>query len=134
MSSSGSSTHELGREAEARAADYLADQGYLILERNYRFERKELDLVCVDRSAEPGPTVVFVEVKSRGGDGFGDPAESLTPEKQRRLIRVARAYLHERRMSSAPVRFDVVGVRRDAAPDDTDPPPIRHWEDAFRAG
>lgn len=80
---------------------------------------------------EPKPRgVVFVEVKTRTGLGFGRPEEAVTEAKRQHIIRAATAYLHERRLENAPVRFDVVSVmlRPGRAPT------IRHFENAFHAG
>lgn len=128
-------THSIGRHGEQVAVDYLRARGYVILERNYRFEREEVDVVAVDRSGEDRPVLVFVEVKSRTGSGYGRPEEAVTGTKQQKLIRVARAYLHERKMASSPCRFDVLSVRfRSQRPTEEDEPDLEHFEDAFRPG
>lgn len=118
-----STTNEIGDRGEDIAADYLGQQDYQVIERNYRFERNEIDLVCLDPSQE----VVFVEVKTRTGHGFGAPEEAVTEEKQQALIEVARAYLHERKLEGTPARFDVVSVMLQADAD----PEIEHYENAF---
>ncbi len=101
---------ERGARGEALAADYLEAHGYLILERNVRLQRGEIDIV-----AREGGDLVFVEVKTRTSQAYGTPAEAITPAKARRLGRAIQEYLqviHEREES---VRVDVVGVmlRRD---------------------
>lgn len=108
----GMSTKDVGDRGEALAAAYFEAQGYVILERNYRFERAEVDLVCFEPAEEyeRGGELVFAEVKTRSGLGFGRPEEAVTPEKQRNLVRAAGAYLHERRLEGSPCRFDVVSV------------------------
>lgn len=104
--------NDIGTRGEGIAADFLEAQGYLVLERNYRFERNEVDLVCFEPAEqyERGGELVFVEVKTRQGVGFGRPEEAVTEEKQRRIRRAAEAYLHERRLEGSPCRFDVVGI------------------------
>ncbi|MFB6247623.1 MAG: YraN family protein [Salinibacter sp.] len=120
-------TNDIGDRGENLAADYLQDAGYRVLERNYRFERNEVDLVCLD--PRKGGEIVFVEVKTRSGPKFGPPEASVTEEKRAALIEVSRAYLHERQLEGAPARFDVVGVLlTDEAPD------IEHHENAFWRG
>lgn len=124
------STKRIGDRGEALAAAYLEADGYRILDRNYRFEQAEVDLVCFQPSPDgEGGEIVFVEVKTRSGLGFGTPAEAVTAEKQARIADVARAYLYERRLEGAPVRFDVIGIvlHREGAPD------IEHFENAFWA-
>ena len=119
-------TNDIGNQGEDLAASFLKEAGYRVLERNYRFERNEVDLVCLD--PEKGGEVVFVEVKTRTGHGFGPPEASVTDEKQASLIEVSRAYLHERRLDGAPARFDVVAILLT----DGDPQ-IEHYENAFWA-
>lgn len=121
-----STTNEIGDRGEDLAATFLDNAGYRVLERNYRFERNEVDLVCLD--PDRGGEIVFVEVKTRTGTGFGPPEASVTEEKRASLIEVSRAYLHERRLEGAPARFDVVSILlTDAEPE------IEHYENAFWA-
>jgi putative endonuclease len=95
----------VGQEGERAAAAYLAARGYRIVARNVRFRAGEIDLV-----AEEGGFLVFVEVKTRRGRGFGSPAEAVTAEKRRRLIRLASIYLAHMGGEAPPCRFDVVSV------------------------
>ena len=103
-----------------------------VLERQYRFERAEVDLVCFEPAAtyEHGGELVFVEVKARTGLGYGRPEEAVTEAKQRQIVRAAQAYLYERRLEGSPCRFDVVSVvlRGGAEPE------VEHFRDAFRIG
>jgi putative endonuclease len=114
---------ELGRRGEALAAELLRARGLEIVERNFRCRAGEIDLVVLD-----GPTVVFVEVRSRRGDRAGTPFESVDPRKQARVTRVARHFLAARGWGERDVRFDVVGVRFDA-----EPPALEHVRGAFEA-
>jgi putative endonuclease len=84
----------------------LRRRGYAILERRYRTRYGEIDVVARD-----GDVTVFVEVKTRDGDGFGGGAEAVTGWKQRRLTRMALDYLvrHSDLMDRL-CRFDVVAV------------------------
>jgi len=95
----------VGSEGEQAAAAYLASQGYRIIARNVRFRAGEIDLV-----AEEGGFLVFVEVKTRRGRGFGSPAEAVTADKRRRLVRLASLYLARLGRPAPPCRFDVVEV------------------------
>jgi putative endonuclease len=121
----------IGDRGEALAADFLAEQGYRIMDTNYRYERAEVDLVCYepDEDVARGGEIVFVEVKTRSGLGFGAPEDAVTDEKQQHIVRAAQAYLYERQLEGAPVRFDVVSVVLNQ--DDT--PAIEHFKDAFWA-
>lgn len=123
-----SSTQSLGERGEALAARYLEDQGYRVLDRNYRFERNEVDLVCFEPNEDDtGGELVFVEVKARSSLGFGAPEEAVDDKKQEALVEVSRAWMHERRMEGAAARFDVVAVvlQQGRAPN------ITHHENAF---
>jgi len=117
-------TNDIGDRGEEAAAAHLEERGYRVLEQNYRFERNELDLVCYDPSE--GGEIVFVEVKTRSGMGFGAPEASITEEKQEALAKVAQAYMHERQFEGAPARFDVVTVMLREGP-----PEVNHYENAF---
>lgn len=131
----------VGERGEELAAAYLEAQGYRVLDRNYRYERAEIDLVCFEPRGRPtgrpeappageGGEIVVVEVKARTGLGFGRPEEAVTPQKQRHVARATSAYLHERRLENARVRFDVVSVLLRPGRE----PQIEHFRDAFRAG
>lgn len=95
----------LGRYGEALAARYLTDRGLVVLERNWRCEHGEVDLVARD-----GDTLVVCEVKTRRGTAFGDPVEAVTFTKVMRLRRLAAAYVAARGLHSQGLRIDVVGV------------------------
>lgn len=95
----------LGAWGEQVAVEHLRGQGLVVLDRNWRCREGELDIVVTD-----GTTVVFVEVKTRSGTGFGRPEEAVTPRKLSRLRRLAQRWLAERRLGWVEVRFDVVAV------------------------
>ncbi len=99
----------LGAEGEALAARWYEDNGYEVLDRNWRRREGEIDLIV-----RQGKTVVFCEVKARSSDRFGSGAESVLAAKQRRIRRLAARWLSELTPASArprvEVRFDVVSV------------------------
>ncbi len=99
---------EIGARGEQLAVDHLEALGMRILVRNWRCRYGELDVVATDAS---GRTVVFVEVKTRTGDGFGGLAEAVTPEKVRRIRRLAALWLAQQDDRFGALRIDVVGVR-----------------------
>ena len=115
----------LGQRGERAAAKYLRRKGYKIVARGSRLGPGELDLVAVD-----GRTVVFVEVKTRRSDQYGNPAEAVDLQKQRRLTRLAVTYLKRHGLLEYPARFDVVAV---TWPEDRRRPVIEHFENAFEA-
>ena len=95
-----------GKRGEELAAAYLAEAGYRIVERNYRCIFGEIDIV-----AEEGETLVFVEVKSRRSEAYGDPQLAVGHEKQKKISRIAMHYLEERRLRHRLARFDVIAVK-----------------------
>ncbi|MGD2217795.1 MAG: YraN family protein [Gemmatimonadales bacterium] len=117
--------NDLGVLGERLAARYLRQHGYTILARNYRFGRREIDLIVARDDL-----VAFVEVKTRAGAGYGHPLEAITAQKRREIERVARFWLHRQGQSDLACRFDAVAVivRRDQAPI------IEHLPDAWRLG
>lgn len=121
---------ELGRRGEELACRYLEEKGYRILDRNYRYERAELDIVAYDEEGgrRPGGVIVFVEVKTRRGTGFGYPEEAVTEAKQKQILKAAEAYRYERQLERAPCRFDVVAIQWQPERHG-----IEHIEDAFDA-
>ena len=102
-------THErknLGSHGEDLAVEFLKRQGYRILHRNFKLKFGEIDIV-----AQEGDTVCFVEVRTKTGDDMGTPFESVTPAKQRKLSKLALAYLKNQYKSiEVRARFDVVAV------------------------
>ena len=117
-------TAELGRWGEDLAAAHVAAGGARVLARNWRCREGELDLVA----QEPDGTVVFVEVKTRSGTGFGEPAEAVGPVKARRVRLLACRWLAEHRPAGAgELRFDVVAVVRRRG----SPPELVHLRGAF---
>ena len=93
---------------EQLAVEYLTSLGLQVLARNWRCRHGELDVIAVDAD---GRTVVFVEVKTRTSDRFGGVEQAVTPQKVRRLRRLAGAWLAAQDDRWAQVRIDVVGVR-----------------------
>ena len=104
---------ELGESGENLAVSELTAKGYAVVARRYRTRYGEIDIIAND-----GETLVFVEVRRKSGEGYGAAVESITPEKRRRVIRMAVEYLarHDQ-YDKCPVRFDVVAI--DDQPDGT---------------
>ena len=98
-------TTELGSRGEHIAAVFLTKSGLRVLDRNWRCREGEIDIVARD-----GDALVFCEVKTRRGLGFGHPAESVTPRKQQRLRVLAQRWLAAHDEHAPDLRFDVVGV------------------------
>ena len=95
----------VGASAEAAATRLLLERGYRIVERNFRCEAGELDVIARDRDV-----LVFVEVRSRGNADHGHAAEMIGASKQRQVARVAAYYLAMRDPTYDEIRFDVVAI------------------------
>lgn len=115
--------HELGRRGEALVATALEKRGWRIVNRNYRFGHREIDLI-----ARRGRVVAFVEVKTRAGVGFGDPLEAVHALKRREIEKVARAWIARHGAASDRYRFDAAAVLWPPSA----PPRVRYVKDAWR--
>lgn len=98
-------TRAIGDRGEQLAVDHLIAHGVQIVERNWRCDRGEIDIVGID-----GDTLVFYEVKTRRSTRFGTPVEAVTPAKAHRLRRLAGRWMGEHAHSSPHVRIDVLGL------------------------
>lgn len=96
--------NEIGRIGEMVAARYLIQQGYSLLETDYRVGHKDIDIV-----ARKDGVTVFVEVKTRSSDRFGTPEEAVDREKIRFLLSAANVYIQQKGVMG-PIRFDVIAV------------------------
>ena len=97
----------VGRYGEDVAARHLSEQGYVVLQRNWRCELGEIDIVARD-----GDCLVVCEVKTRRSDTFGSPLEAVTPRKLARLRQLAARWVAESGLHPPLIRIDVVAVRR----------------------
>jgi putative endonuclease len=99
---------QIGALGEQLAVEHLTSLGLRVLTRNWRCRYGELDVIAADDAAR---SVVFVEVKTRTSDRFGGVAQAVSPNKVRRLRRLAGLWPAAQRDSWAAVRIDVIGVR-----------------------
>ena len=114
---------KIGDEGEDIAVEYLESKGWHIIDRNYFFEKNEVDIVATDKQF-----IIFVEVKLRSDTYFGRPEEFVTPEKELNIKQAAEAWVYERKMETALIRFDVIAIVKKKGKK----PEISHFEDAFR--
>ncbi len=114
--------NDVGREGEALAANFLQQKGYEIVDRNWRYGPKEIDIVARD-----GDTMVFVEVKTRSTLAFELPQEAVTKKKMKNLVEAADAYLIQHNIDLES-RFDIVAVLNG-----NPPKVIEHLEGAWQA-
>ena len=111
---------QTGVDGENEAAEYLMNKGYEIVERNYRYGRAEIDLIIKKKN-----WLVFVEVKTRSGSGYGFPEEFVNYRKEQLILMAAENYIYEIDWQGN-VRYDIVSVLGIGAGRE-----ICHFEDAF---
>lgn len=116
---------KLGDRGEDAAAAYLERSGLTIVERNWRCQSGEIDIVALD-----GDTLVLVEVKTRKSAAKGSPEDAITPAKQRRYARLAAAYIQHAGLERTAARFDVIALLVIAE----DRALLRHHRAAFVVG
>lgn len=95
----------LGDRGEMVGTAYLAAKGYKILETNYCCPLGEIDLV-----AQKGKRIIFIEIKTRVGNAFGRPEESVHAFKQKKLVQLAKWYLKDKRLWGRPAGFEVLAI------------------------
>ncbi len=95
----------LGKNGEDLAVDFLEKNGFEILQRNYRFGHKEIDIIGRDKN-----TIAFIEVKAGRSKNFGSPQERVNLRKQKSMIEVAQDYIQKSNLADFDFRFDVVAV------------------------
>lgn len=111
----------LGKKGEAQALEFLKKKGYKELAMNWRIDPYEIDLIMIDKN-----DLVFVEVKTRSTDAFGNPLDAVNPRKRQKLIRAAHLFIVLHNYSLEP-RFDVVSI----VEIENAPSKIFHFEEAF---
>ena len=96
---------EKGLKGEEIVGEFLLRKGYQILERNFRYRHREVDII-----AAKDDTVAFVEVKMRSGNGYGRGYEAVSEMKKRNVISVARHYVQKHGLYDSNVRFDIASI------------------------
>ena len=99
------SNQELGQIGEDLATLYLRNSGFVILDRNFRSHRVELDIVAREKN-----TLVFCEVKTRRTLNYGLPIEAITSIKLEHIRSAALAWLGLHRIRASGMRFDAIGI------------------------
>ena len=111
---------ELGSQGERLAHDFLVNQGYKILEKNWRSGKAEVDLIAIHAK-----TVIFIEVKTRSSNFFAQPESSVDANKQKLMAKAAGDYLAQNNLEGE-IRFDVISIILKGSKNE-----IVHFEDAF---
>ncbi|MBN2681230.1 MAG: YraN family protein [Bacteroidales bacterium] len=96
----------LGKAGENESIDYLIDKGYEIIEKNWNFGHKEIDII-----GKKDNTIVFFEVKTRSTNVFHEPKEAVNYKKRQNLLFAAQAYIN-RNAIKEDVRFDIISIVR----------------------
>jgi putative endonuclease len=112
--------NKLGDLGEELAVEHLVKNGYDILERNYTYQKAEVDII-----AQKGDTLVVVEVKTRSTADFGNPQDFLKPKQIKRLVMAVDAYINANDLD-VEVRFDIIAIVIEGKTVD-----LEHLEDAF---
>ncbi|MFN8298644.1 MAG: YraN family protein [Chitinophagales bacterium] len=113
--------NETGKFGEEVALAHLLSKGHVLLCKNFRFKRAEVDLVT-----QCGRFIVFTEVKTRTNLNYGQPEEFVSKAKRKLMHQAAESYLFDNSKTETPVRFDIVSVTVTSAGHE-----IYHIEDAF---
>ena len=112
--------NELGKKGEQLAIDFLIEKEYKILEKNYRFQKAEVDII-----AQKDTVLAVVEVKTRSSNYFGNPQDFVNPKKIKLLISAIDNYITERNLD-VEVRFDIIAIIKQQNTFE-----IEHLKDAF---
>ena len=111
---------QVGKKGEYLAAKFLFERGYKILEKNWRFRRSEIDIIC-----EKENVLVFVEVKTKSYVTYGNPEESVDERKAAKVVEGAEEYVYQRDWQGD-IQFDIVSIVLNGSQHK-----ILHLEDAF---
>ena len=112
--------NELGKKGEQLAVDFLIENGYSIVEQNYRFDRAEVDII-----AKKEDVLAIIEVKTRTTDAFGNPQDFVKPKQIKNLVKAVNEYVVENGLDTE-VRFDIIAILKNKNNLD-----IEHIQDAF---
>lgn len=96
---------DLGRKGEEIARQYLLANNYQIIDKNFRTRLGEIDIIAKDTRE-----LVFVEVKTRTTSQYGKPCEAVDELKIKHILRVAKYYIHIKKLENTYIRFDVIEI------------------------
>tara|TARA_R110000796_G_scaffold9557_1_gene32457 strand:- start:19184 stop:19528 length:345 start_codon:yes stop_codon:yes gene_type:complete len=109
-----------GKKGEDLAVEFLERAGYLILDRNFRYKRSEIDIICSREGL-----LIFVEVKSRSSKAFGQPETFVSKSQVQSILQAAEAYMIEDNWQGD-IRFDIIAIYKKGEFEE-----IEHFQDAF---
>tara|TARA_R110002072_G_scaffold90347_3_gene202093 strand:+ start:336 stop:713 length:378 start_codon:yes stop_codon:yes gene_type:complete len=114
------SMQSFGKKGEDLAVEFLERAGYLILDRNFRYKRSEIDIICSREGL-----LIFVEVKSRSSKAFGQPETFVSKSQVQSILQAAEAYMIEDNWQGD-IRFDIIAIYKKGEFEE-----IEHFQDAF---
>ncbi|WP_422106885.1 YraN family protein [Winogradskyella sp.] len=96
--------NDLGKKGEQLAVNFLLENKYTIVERNYRFDKAEIDII-----AKKNDVLAIVEVKTRSTTDFGNPQDFVKPKQIKNIVKVVDQYVIENNLD-VEVRFDIIAI------------------------
>jgi len=112
--------NKLGEKGEQLAVDFLLKNGYTILERNFRFDKAEVDIIAKQKDI-----LAAIEVKTRSTKDFGNPQDFVKPKQIKNLVKAVNEYIQINNLDLE-VRFDIIAIIKQGKTYN-----IEHLEDAF---
>ena len=112
--------NELGKKGEQLAVDFLIEKNYTVVERNYRFDKAEVDIIT-----QKDGILAIVEVKARSSKEFGNPQDFVKPKQIKNLVKVVNEYITKNDLDLE-VRFDIISIIKKGNKFE-----IEHLKDAF---
>ncbi len=97
--------HELGKTGEEIGTQYLINNGYKLIIRNFRCRQGEIDIIAKDKDE-----IVFIEVKTRRNTNYGCPIDAVDKRKQKHILNASKFYIYKNKLEKRKIRFDVIEV------------------------
>ena len=97
--------HELGKTGEEIGTQYLINNGYKLIIRNFRCRQGEIDIIAKDKDE-----IVFIEVKTRRNTNYGYPIDAVDKRKQKHIFNASKYYIYKNKLEKRKIRFDVIEV------------------------
>ena len=112
--------YELGKKGEQLAVNYLMNEGYKIVERNWRFQKAEIDIIATKEKM-----LISVEVKTRSNNDYGNPQDFVNPKKIKLMVLAMNEYILKRNLDIE-LRFDIIAITKNKSSFN-----VEHFQDAF---
>ena len=112
--------YELGKKGEQLAVNYLMNEGYKIVERNWRFQKAEIDIIATKEKM-----LISVEVKTRSNNDYGNPQDFVNSKKIKLMVLAMNEYILKRNLDIE-LRFDIIAITKNKSSFN-----VEHFQDAF---